>query len=127
MRPNAVRRKTGVSTSTAEFGEGKMRRRDWLLSAASAVFAGPVFAQTATPGSALAGKWTYRSFHNRAALVDGDPQKALSLMFAEAVFTFDVTGNALKGALDWQGGGLDLQGTIQPASGGEPLSVAIVG
>ncbi|MGY3621931.1 hypothetical protein ACVJGD_008127 [Bradyrhizobium sp. USDA 10063] len=27
------------------------------------------------------GKWTYRSFHNRAALVAGDPQEALRLIF----------------------------------------------
>ncbi|MGY3621930.1 hypothetical protein [Bradyrhizobium sp. USDA 10063] len=33
----------------------------------------------------------------------------------------------LTGALDWQGGGLNLQGTIQPANAGPPLSVAIVG
>jgi len=44
------------------------------------------------------------------------------------VFTFEVTGpTTLKGSLDWQGGGLDLQGTIVPASGNAPLSVAIVG
>jgi hypothetical protein len=68
-----------------------------------------------------------RSFHNRAAPVAGDPQKALRLIFAEAVFTFEVTDATLKGALDWQGGGLDLQGTIQPANAGEPISVAIIG
>jgi hypothetical protein len=43
-------------------------------------------------GSELAGKWTYRSFHNNPALVYEDektaPEKALKLIFAEAVFTF---------------------------------------
>ncbi|MCZ4093456.1 hypothetical protein [Sinorhizobium psoraleae] len=73
------------------------------------------------------GKWTYRSFHNRAVLVAGDPQQALRLIFAEAVFTFEVTDTTLKGALDWQGGGLNLQGTIQPANAGGPISVAIIG
>jgi hypothetical protein len=108
-----------------------MHRRDWLFSAASAIVAGPVFAQApvrlAPEGSVVAGKWTYRSFHNRAALVGDDPQKALDLIFAEAVFTFDVTGTACKGAIDWPGGGLDLQGTVQPARGEAPLSVVIVG
>ena len=78
--------------------------------------------------SPLAGKWTYRSFHNRPELVAGDAQKALHLIFAEAVFTFAVDKETvLTGAIDWQGGGLDLQGTVQPASGAAPSSVAIVG
>jgi hypothetical protein len=88
--------------------------------------------QTAAPAAhsdaaVLAGKWTYRSFHNRPAPVGDDPQAALDLIFAEAVFTFEVSGTSLKGAIDWQGGGLDLKGQIQPASGSAPLSVAIVG
>ena len=49
------------------------------------------------------------------------------MIFAEAVFTFEIDGTSLKGGIDWQGGGLDLQGTIQPANGTAPLSVAIVG
>lgn len=49
------------------------------------------------------------------------------MIFAEAVFTFEEADGKLKGALDWQSGGLDLQGTIQPANAGEPISVAIVG
>jgi hypothetical protein len=108
-----------------------MDRRACLLSAAGLLVGAPALAQGASPApadaSGLTGKWTYRSFHNRPALVDGDPQKALRLIFAEAVFTFEINGTSLKGALDWQGGGLDLQGTIQPASGPAPLSVAIVG
>ncbi|WFU54501.1 hypothetical protein QA639_33565 [Bradyrhizobium pachyrhizi] len=108
-----------------------MDRRRLLLSAAGLLVATPGLVQAASPPavgvSVLAGKWTYRSFHNRPALVDGDSQKALRLIFAEAVFTFEINGTSLKGALDWQGGGLDLQGTIQPANGPVPLSVAIVG
>lgn len=30
--------------------------------------------------SSLAGKWTYRSFHNNPAPVDGDADKALGLL-----------------------------------------------
>lgn len=108
-----------------------MDRRRLLLSTAGLLVAAPALVRAVSPAAAdvseLAGKWTYRSFHNRPALVDGDPQKALRLIFAEAVFTFEIDGTSLKGALDWQGGGLYLQGTIQPASGTAPLSVAIVG
>jgi hypothetical protein len=106
-------------------------RRRWLLSTAGLLIGAPALSKAASPAagdaSGLAGKWTYRSFHNRPALVDGDPQKALRLIFAEAVFMFQIDGTSLKGALDWQGGGLDLQGTIQPPSGTAPFSVAIVG
>ncbi|WP_244978914.1 hypothetical protein [Bradyrhizobium pachyrhizi] len=108
-----------------------MDRRRLLLSAAGLLVATPGLVQAASPPavgvSVLAGKWTYRSFHNRPALVDGDSQKALRLIFAAAVFTFEINGTSLKGALDWQGEGLDLLGTIQPANGPVPLSVAIVG
>jgi hypothetical protein len=67
----------------------------------------------------LAGKWTYRSFHNNPAPVGDDPNKALNLIFAEAVFAFEIpSSTALKGTIDWPGGGLDLQGTIRANSGG---------
>lgn len=108
-----------------------MRRRALLLglgaafarlSAADAA-AGP----DATGTSVLSGTWTYRSFHNRAALVDDSPRKALSLIFAEALFTFDIAGDALTGRLDWPGGGLNLTGTVQQPEPNGSLSVAIVG
>ncbi len=103
----------------------------WSVAAAM-LFGAPLSAQTSAPGvgsdgAILAGKWTYRSFHNRPALVDDNAQAALDLIFAEAVFTFQVSGTTLKGTIDWPGGGLDLQGQIQPASGQASLSVAIVG
>src|SRR2546430_2295083 len=76
----------------------------------------------------LAGKWTYRSFHNNPTPVGDDPNKALGLIFAEAVFTFEITSSTtLKGAIDWPGGGLDLQGTIRTSSAGTPLIGEIVG
>jgi hypothetical protein len=95
-----------------------------------------VLAQPALPpvtnGSALAGKWTYRSFHNDPAPVAEDPktapEKALALIFAEAVFTFEMPSSVtLKGAIDWSGGGLDLQGTIQPGVAGTGPTFEIIG
>lgn len=78
--------------------------------------------------STLAGKWTYRSFHNNPVPVGDDPIKALALIFAEATFTFEITSpSSLKGAIDWPGGGLDLRGTIQTNSVGAPLVVEIIG
>ena len=78
--------------------------------------------------SALAGKWTYRSFLNDPALTDGDPQKLADLLFAEAVFTFELpSSSTLKGTIEWTGGGLDLQGTVKPDPAGDGASVEIVG
>ena len=79
---------------------------------------------------ALAGKWTYRSFFNDPAQVTTDPdhaaEKLLALLFAEAVFTFQIPDDAtLKGAIDWDGGGLDLQGRI--SDGGGALAMEITG
>jgi hypothetical protein len=82
--------------------------------------------------SFLAGKWTYRSFHNDPAPIADDPktaaEKALALIFAEAVFTFEIpTSTTLKGAIDWPGGGLDLQGTVGANTAGAAQTVEIVG
>jgi hypothetical protein len=81
---------------------------------------------------ALAGKWTYRSFYNDPVQVRQEPddaaaaKKLLSLMFAEAVFTFQIPDDTtLKGAIDWNGGGLDLSGKI--SSQGDALTVHIIG
>ncbi len=78
--------------------------------------------------STLAGKWTYRSFRNDPAPTDGDPQKLAALLFAEATFTFELPSpGTLKGAIDWEGGGLDLQGSVRSDAGGEGMIVEIVG
>ena len=77
--------------------------------------------------SVLYGKWTYRSFHNRAALVNGDKDAALALIFAEAVFTFEVSGWTVTGKLDWDGGGLDIAGTVKAPTAECPLGVELVG
>ena len=72
----------------------------------------------------LDGKWTYRSFFNDPAMVGDDAKKALGLIFAEATFTFEISGKELKGIIDWGSGGLDLKGTVSSAA---PLTVKIVG
>jgi hypothetical protein len=78
--------------------------------------------------SVLAGKWTYRSFRNISTSVSGDPKKALELIFAEAVFTFEpLSSTSFKGSIDWADGGLDLRGTLHAGSGDVPASVDIVG
>jgi|SRR5215470_9405698 len=79
-------------------------------------------------GAILGGKWTYRSFHNSPAPVTDDPktaaERALALIFAEAVITLETpSSTVLKGAIDWPGGGLDLQGTFQLDSAGPTLSI----
>jgi hypothetical protein len=76
------------------------------------------------PANDLAGKWTYRSFFNNPAMVGDDPQKAYDLIFAEATFTFKISGSELTGIIDWGSGGLDLKGTVSTAS---PPTVQIIG
>jgi len=76
----------------------------------------------------LAGKWTYRSFYNDPMQVLDSPdedtaaKKLLALMFAEAVFTFQIPDDTtLTGAIDWGTGGLDLKGKI--SNQGDALTV----
>jgi len=80
-----------------------------------------------TADISLAGKWTYRSYRDDPSLVGDDANKALDLIFAEAVFTFDISGAALKGTIDWTGGGLDLEGTARTTGDAGAPVVAIVG
>lgn len=78
--------------------------------------------------TSLLGKWTYRSFHNNPAAVTDDAQTALGLFFAEAVFTFsEATDARIGGVIDWQGGGLDLAGTVSQPGATSLLTVHIVG
>jgi hypothetical protein len=80
------------------------------------------------PSSDLIGSWTYRSFRNDPTPVDGDPQKALRLFFAEAEFRFQATSEtAFEGVIDWGSGGLDLTGTIKSGNVDTPVAFAIVG
>jgi len=123
-----------------------MRRREFLSTLGGAAVALSMTSMLAQPqsgssglgtgtmsdGLRLAGKWTYRSFHNDPTPVADDPktaaEKALDLIFAEAVFTFELPSNTiLKGTIDWDGGGLDLRGTVQPGAAGEGPILEIVG
>jgi hypothetical protein len=76
----------------------------------------------------LTGSWTYRSFRNDSVPVDGDPQKAIELFFAEAEFRFEaMTDLEFKGVIDWGSGGLDLVGRINPGGFDTPVGFSIVG
>jgi hypothetical protein len=93
--------------------------------------------------TSLAGKWTYRSYLNRADIVvNSDPDqavqdlvaifgqgvttaaaslKAFNLIFGEGIFTFDPpTGTSVTGNFDMGGGYvLDLKGTMQTSASGD--------
>jgi len=64
--------------------------------------------------SALSGLWTYRSFQNPTAVSRTGPQKAQpaahELILLEADFNLQtgIDPTTLQGAIDWEGGGLDL-------------------
>ena len=80
------------------------------------------------PAVELAGKWTYRSFHNNPDFVTDTAEHALSLFFAEATFEFAQSkGDTIAGAIDWEGGGLDLKGACLPSSEAAPLTISLVG
>jgi len=130
----------------------------WLLLSPALALAQTRPMVTATPmtsastpswDASLAGKWTYRSYLNRAdILVNDDPEpavrnlaaifgqgstannaaKALGLIFGEGVMTFDSpAGSAITGNFDMGGGYvLDLKGTMQTLNSGD-VSVEIFG
>ena len=140
-----------------------MTRESWLLIACLLLPPGVALAQNrlllapapaaGAPAAAwdtsLAGKWTYRSYLNRAdVIVWDDPEpavknlaalfgkdltannaaKALGLIFGEGVMTFDPpSGNNITGTFDMGGGFvLDLKGTMQTSSAGD-ISVDLIG
>ena len=103
------------------------------LGVAQPLPATPESTASMSAAAGLAGKWTYRSFHNNPAPILATTEKsvaadnALNLIFAEAVFTFEIpSSTSLKGTIDWPGGGLDLQGTIRSDAAGA-LNVEITG
>ena len=95
---------------------------------AAAAAAAP-HAHRAEAFASIAGKWTYRSFINTPALVGGDANRALQIIFGEGVFTFELpTSTSLKGTFDMGGGFvLDLEGTIRPTAQVGPVTVEIIG
>ncbi len=72
--------------------------------------------------SALSGLWTYRSFQNPTAVSRTGPQKAqpaaheLILLEADVNVQTGIDPTTLQGAIDWEGGGLDLNGTVDGAN-----------
>jgi hypothetical protein len=102
----------------------------------------PAAGARASWDSSLTGKWTYRSYHNRAdIIVNDDPEpavknlaalfgqgstannaaKSLGLMFGEGIMTFEPpSGTAVTGTFDMGGGYvLDLKGTMQTTASGD--------
>src|ERR1700710_627148 len=82
--------------------------------------------RTTTPS--LAGRWTYRSYHNDPALVGNNPQKALALIFGEGTMQLAVSAQgAISGTFDMGGGYLmDMTGTeTHPLAG--PAHIAMRG
>jgi hypothetical protein len=74
----------------------------------------------------LSGKWTYRSFRNTPALVGGNPQAAMALIFGEGVFDFEAGEDDSFGGTLAMGPGyaLALQGQVLP---GDPPGFSIAG
>jgi hypothetical protein len=106
-------------------------------------------ASMASFDSSLTGKWTYRSYLNRAdIIVSDDPEpavrnlaamfgqgstannaaKALALIFGEGVMTFNPpSGTTVTGNFDMGGGYvLDLKGTMQTTGAGD-IAVELFG
>lgn len=78
--------------------------------------------------SDISSKWTYRSFHNDPNPVGEDPKKALALIFAEAQLSIEpVSSTDFFGLLDWDGGGMDLKGTMTQGSPDTPVAFSAVG
>jgi len=77
----------------------------------------------------LAGKWTYRSFLNRTALVGDDAAAALALIFGEGVFEFVADGDdRFRGGLGMGTNyALTLSASVVPGDEAAPGSFAIVG
>jgi hypothetical protein len=74
----------------------------------------------------LQGRWTYRGYRNRQALVDGDAPAALALIFGEGVLDLTVQeGGRLGGGLGFStGAALALEGELLD---GDPAGFALVG
>jgi hypothetical protein len=76
----------------------------------------------------LAGKWTYRSYFNNPELIRRDCERALRMIFAEAMLDLAAASPTnVAGVIDWGSGGLDLQGTVTPGTDAVPMTVHIVG
>jgi hypothetical protein len=77
-----------------------------------------------------ASRWTYRSFINDPIPVDGNPDKLMDLLFAEATMIFEKAAQpgTVKGVLDMGSGYfLDLTGTFTAARSPYPATASIIG
>jgi hypothetical protein len=77
----------------------------------------------------LKGKWTYRSFENNPALVDGDAKAALALIFGEGVFDFEaVSPTRFTGGLGMGSGyALTLTGSVSLGCDPIPTQFSMIG
>lgn len=76
----------------------------------------------------LGGRWTYRSYRNNTALVNGDAQAALANIFGEGVFELTEDAGAVAGTFDMGGGFvLDIRGTLSAAKQAGPLTLTMAG
>jgi hypothetical protein len=171
MRPRAIRNMGGAMKSVAlrywPRTSSKRAAATYLCAGAVLIFCGIAsgFAQTKTEralavtkaaanakwDTSLPGKWTYRSYLNRADIIVGaDPDPAvkaldpiygqgnaatasqaltaLNLIFGEGVMSFDQpSGNNVTGTFDMGGGFvLDLKGTMQTTAAGD-IAVELYG
>jgi len=121
----------------------------WAQSRSQSTVAPVAVSSAATWDTSLPGKWTYRSYANRAdIIVNDDPEpavrnlaamfgqgstannaaKALILIFGEGIMAFDrPSGNTVTGTFDMGGGYvLDLKGMMQTSSSGD-ITVELFG
>jgi len=88
----------------------------------------------------LAGTWLYRSFNptfvrgNRTPRTRHPPDAPFAgvedrLIFADATLTLGTAPDpiALVGTIEWQGGGLNLNGTVLLGGADEPVGFDVVG
>jgi hypothetical protein len=87
------------------------------------------FGRMEMPNSVLAGDWTYRSFVNNPVPVDGDPEKALQLIFGEGDLSFVSADDRLfKAVLNFGGGAaMDLYGSLYIGQGVNPPTLLMTG
>src|SRR5262245_36786028 len=96
------------------------------------------------PMAELAGTWLYRSFNPTFVRGNQTPRTSHPpfegryagvedrLIFADATLTLrtgidPVTRDTLEGTIEWRGGGLNLNGTVLPGVGDQPVGFDIVG
>jgi len=79
--------------------------------------------------SELSGSWTYRSFNPAFVTGNQTPQEDSLILADGVVLTLRTAADptALEGTIDWEGGGLDLNGTVLRGVGDEPVGFDIVG